>query len=830
MKTAGYLRAFNGEYEGPHLDRVAFPLGGLGAGMICIEGTGALSHLSLRHRPDLFNEPCIFSAVRVEGTPPLARVLEGPVPSWKLYGPPESGNGAPGKTYGLPRFDSASFLARFPFAHITLRDETFPLGVNLTAWSPFIPGDADASCLPLAAIEIRFQNPADFPVNAVYSFHARNFMAIGKEGHRVTPGEKGFVLRQESLPDQPWNQGAFYAGVLDEEAALDCRWFRSGHFDPLTVVWKNIREGACLSNPEFEEGDPSPGGSLALPFRLEPGAEKTVTLLLCWFVPESDLRWGKDAEACDPGSSRKEESLPAPDRYRPWVAARFSSIEEVATYWHSEYRRLHGRTLRFTEAFYDTTLPPEIVEAVAANLPILKSPTLLRQADGRLWGFEGCSDERGCCPGSCTHVWNYAQAIPHLFPALERSLRRTEFFESQDGSGHQKFRAFLPIRPASHDFHAAADGQLGGVMKAFREWRISGDTEWLREMWPQIRSSLDYCIATWDPDRRGALVEPHHNTYDIEFWGPDGMCTSFYLGALRAAVRMGENLGEEVGGYEDLFQKGRRFLESELFDGEMFIQKIEWKDLKAGHPAEHHTSKEGYPPETLALLEREGPRYQYGDGCLSDGVLGAWMAEVCGVGEIIDPEKVTRHLQAVFRYNFRTDLFDHANPQRPTYAAGREGGLLLCTWPKGEALTLPFLYSHEVWTGIEYQVASHLILHGRIGEGLKIVRAARARYDGRVRNPFDEYECGHWYARALSSYALLQAYSGARYDRVEKTLILSPPVEGDFRCFLATATGYGTVGVKEGEPFLETVSGRIEVNRLIFHGEEREFFSLQGTT
>jgi hypothetical protein len=124
------------------------------------------------------------------------------------------------------------------------------------------------------------------------------------------------------------------------------------------------------------------------------------------------------------------------------------------------------------------------------------------------------------------------------------------------------------------------------------------------------------------------------------------------------------------------------------------------------------------------------------------------------------------------------------------------------------------VYSNEVWTGIEYQVASHLIRLGCVEEGLEIVRVARSRYDGRVRNPFDEYECGHWYSRALSSYALLFALTGARYDAVEQVLHLSPRVGGDWRAFLCTATGYGTVGMKNGEPFLEVRSGEIPVTRI----------------
>ncbi|HIW24005.1 MAG TPA: glycoside hydrolase family 116 protein [Candidatus Acutalibacter stercoravium] len=173
------------------------------------------------------------------------------------------------------------------------------------------------------------------------------------------------------------------------------------------------------------------------------------------------------------------------------------------------------------------------MDAVSANLSILKSPTVLRQTDGRLWAWEGCCDTVGSCHGSCTHVWNYAQAIPHLFPMLERTFRNAEFHEDQNEEGHQEFRSALPIRKSGNTFHAASDGQLGGIMKMYREWRIGGDLEFLQEYWPLMKKSLDYCIRTWDKKREGVLKEPHHNTYDIEFWGADGMCSSFYLGPWR---------------------------------------------------------------------------------------------------------------------------------------------------------------------------------------------------------------------------------------------------------------------------------------------------------
>ena len=795
---------YNSAYTGERLSRVAFPLGGMGAGMVCLEGTGALSHFSLRHKPEVFNEPCTFAAVCVKGKKNVARVLEGPVPGWKLFGQPGAGNGASGTSFGLPRFRAAEFLARFPFGVVTLRDKDMPLAVEITGWSPFEPNDADNASLPVAALEYRFTNRSSSSVEAVFSWNARNFMAIHGNPQWVLAAPGGFMLKGGPGKDNPYEEGAFSATVSEPDAKVNCAWFRGGWFDPLTMAWRDIAAGACVERPPVNEGGASPGGSLFVPFKLGPRESNTIVLRFAWYVGQSSVRAGKEPAG-----------TPAiPGNYRAWYAGKFADIGAVTNYWRAHYAELRAQTQRFSDCFYDSTLPAEVIEAVAANLTILKSPTVLRQADGRLWAWEGCGDSCGCCPGSCTHVWNYAQALPHLFPALERTLRETEFGPSQDEHGHQMFRSALPIRAVAHDFHAAADGQLGGIMKVHRDWRISGDTAWLRQLWPKVRQSLDYCIATWDPDSKGWLKEPHHNTYDIEFWGPDGMCTSFYLGALRAAVLMGQALGDDVGAYAALFAKGARRMEQELFDGEYFIQKVEWKNLHAKSPVEMKSMVGNYSPEAIALMEKEGPKYQYGAGCLTDGVLGAWLALACGVGHFLDAQKVASHVRAVHRYNFKPDLSAHVNPQRPSYAAGTEGGLLLCTWPKGGELALPFVYSNEVWTGIEYQAAAHMILMGFVAEGLEIVRACRARYDGRVRNPFNEYECGHWYARAMASYALLQAMSGARYDAVEKVLHLHPTVEGDFRCFLSTATGYGTIGIKHGKPFVEVKSGQIEIRKI----------------
>lgn len=823
-------RKYNDVYTGEYLNRIAFPIGGIGAGMFCLEGTGAVSHMSIRHRPEIFNEPGMFAAITILGEQPKAKVLEGNVPDWKLFGQRGTGNGAAGTTFGLPRFKNATFKTRFPFADIVLEDPKFPIKAQLTGWSPFIPTDDDNSSLPAGAVEYTLTNTSGKNIEAVFSFNTKNFLSSDDAKHTVKSTKNGFVLTQEASKEKPHLLAnmAFFTDNADTK--VDHCWFRGGWWDPLTMAWNAVKDGKIITNDPVEKD--APGASLFVPLNIPAGGSRTVKLMSAWFVPESELKVGDvDADA-KKNCSNEEGCCKGPEdlgvsglkktdttTYKPWYSSIFGDISQVITYWTSRYDELKKKSTLFSDAFYGSTLPAEVIEAVAANLTIIKSPTVLRQYDGRLWNWEGCGDEGGCCHGSCTHVWNYAQAIPHLFPSLEKTLRNTEFCENQNNEGHQAFRANIPISPLKHEFHAAADGQLGGIMKVYRDWRISGDNNWMKRIYPMVKKSMDYCINTWDPKRKGVAEEPHHNTYDIEFWGPDGMCTSFYLGALRAMMEMGKYLKKDVKAYTDLYNKGKAYMESQLYNGEFFIQKIEVEGLEAPDPSKAKSFGGEYSAEAVALLKKEGPKYQYGAGCLSDGVLGAWIAKVCGLPDFLDTKKVESHLLAIHKYNLKKDLSEHENPQRPAYAVGDEGGLLLCTWPKGGKLSLPFVYSDEVWTGIEYQVASHLMLMGKVNEGLDIVRTCRDRYDGRVRNPFNEYECGHWYARAMSSYGMLQGLTGLRYDAVDQSLHADSKV-GDFKTFISTAGGFGTVTLKSGKLSVEVLHGNIPVKKYYLAGKE----------
>jgi uncharacterized protein (DUF608 family) len=812
-------------FSGTTAMQIAMPIGGIGAGCICLNGVGGLQDFSIRHRPDNSALPdghaaghSAFALLHVRGRDPVTRLVEGPFPPEQKYAFGLKAQGSRcGGHEGLPRFEQATFRGEFPFGIVTLRDPRVPLRVTITGWNPFIPLDDKDSGIPCVILEYTLENRSRKTVQYELSYHLSHLVAGSKGAagslNSVIPGAGALLTNQ----DDPAAEGFGSASltVVGHRPAIKAMWPRGGWFDSISALWREVSAGKFRPNKGSNGKDVEGrnGGSVMMRGALRPGARVTYPVVIAWYVPNCMLTVGRP-KGSDCGCAEGEKCAPA---WRPYYVSQWKDAADVAAYVRKNYASLRRRTQAFHDALFASTLPSYVLDAVSANLAILKSPTVLREENGNVWAWEGCFPTAGCCHGTCTHVWNYAQAMPHLFPQLERTLREQEYERSMDERGHVTFRAALPDGPTEHTFHAASDGQLGGIMKLYRDYQISGDRAWLERMLPLAKRSLHYCIRTWDPDREGVLVEPHHNTYDIEFWGPDGMCSSIYLGALAAMAEMCRETGspEEAVEYAELAARGAAYLDDVLFNGEYFEQKVAYEGLRDTSFAERIAKVDRSSGETLRLLKKEGPKYQYGRGCLSDGVLGAWMATTYGIETPQTSANVRKHLESIFRHNFRADLWEHPCTQRPGYAWGHEPGLLLCTWPRGEKPTLPFPYSDEVWTGIEYQVAAHLISEGFVAEGLTIVKAARSRYDGRVRNPWNEYECGSYYARAMSSYALLGALSGFRYSAATKALWLGPKLDRlSFCIFFSTASGWGTLTVTKSAVAVQLTEGTLAVDTL----------------
>ena len=824
-------------FTGDKAVQVAMPLGGIGAGCVCLNGYGGLQDFSIDHHPATTALPegysptkAAFAILHIKGEKPATKLVEGPFPMLKIYDQGLQGEGyRRGGFEGFPRFGKSEFKGEYPFGEVKIGDAALPLQVTLTAWNPFIPLDDKNSSIPCAILEYTLHNSSASPVEYEFSYHlshlAPGCAEDGANSRNTVIPDRGVYLHNVEQPNSE-SFGSACLVAIGTTPRIKGMWLRSPgwEFDSLSALWREVSTGTFTANDGSNDIDTKGrnGCSILFAGSLAPGESRTYPIAIVWYFPNCYLKVGGVTDNDSPQSGTAAGCRTAPAAaappWRPYYASVWLDAREVALYLDQNYASLRSRSLAFRDALFSSTLPPYVLDAVSANLAILKSPTVLRLENGDIWGWEGCFPDAGCCHGSCTHVWNYAQAFPNLYPQLERTLRELELARSMDETGHVTFRSALPEGPVKHDFHAASDGQLGGIMKVYREWQISGDRNWLQKMYPLAKRSLDYCIRTWDPDRRGALFEPHHNTYDIEFWGPEGMCTGIYLGALCAFTQMAEALGQtdDAKEYGDLAHKGARFMDGQLFNGEYYQQKVQYQGLRNTSLAEMVAKVDEHSSEMQKLLKREGPKYQYGTGCISDGVIGVWMARMYGIETPLNRQNVRSSLNSIYKNNFKTDLSQHANAQRPGYAMGHEPGLLLCSWPHGGKPTLPFVYSDEVWTGIEYQVASHLIAEGSVPEGLTIVKALRSRYDGRVRNPWNEYECGNYYARAMSSYALLSALSGFRYSAVTHTLWFGPQLNvRPFQAFFSTASGFGSILLDHDSLHVKLIEGQMQVDKVV---------------
>ena len=777
----------------PHTaTEAAFLLGGIGTGNFSIGSRGDLRDWEIFNRPAKgLKIPYSFFAIRCEdrdgrGAPPVSRILEGPVQ------PPYSSSHGfnTGSVAGLPHMKASELMGEYPFVTVDFLDPQLPLAVSLEGFTPFIPLNAEDSGIPGAFLRYRVRNTSRSLLNVSVAGSLPN--VVGFKGFDpfnnllVHPGGRNEFRAQQSL------HGLFYSSASLQENSLEFgsmallttnggltykeSWLAGGWFDGIQDFWDDFSRDGKLSRASsvtapgsairYQEDRP-PVGSLCIAEQIGPGEERLFEFLIAWHFPNRVRGWRAPAGPGVPVAVMKN-----------YYATRFRDAWEVAVYLAGNAERLEDTSRKFHRALFESTLPDFVIDALASNITVIRSPTCFRLEDGTFVSWEGCHDGDGCCDGSCTHVWNYAQTLAFLFPELERTMRRVEFNVETDADGRMAFRARRLFALPKWEMLPATDGQLGAVVRLYRDWKFSGDDVFLRSVWDRAASALDFAFEYWDGDGDCVLDMEQHTTYDIEFYGPNSLTGSIFYAALKAGAEIAAHLGDapRQARYEEALERGSSRMDALLWNGEYYVQRLD--DVNAY-------------------------RYQYGTGCLSDQLFGQLLAHVAGLGYVLPQEHVKTAIKSVYEHNFVEDLRGHENAQR-TYVLDGEAGLLLCSWPRGGRPRLPFVYSDEVWTGVEYQVAAHLIYEGFVEEGLRMVKAVRDRHDGFKRNPWNEVECGHHYVRSLASWALLPALSGYRYDLTRKRISFQPVVPGgQFSCFFSTGGAWGvyreTVDPRTGE-------------------------------
>ena len=736
-------------YRGKDLEKIGMPIGGLCAGQLYLGGDGKLWHW------DIFN--------KVLGTGDH-NYAHPPLPSSPLEQgfAVEIAAGGQKQVRALDHtgFSDITFCGEYPIAYVDYRDPQSPVTVSLEAFSPHVPLDTQASSLPATVMRYTVKNTSSGKVEVQLAGWLENavrlYTAPGDARAPGTPGRRqNRVLRKRSLL-------AIHSEISPETAE------KSHQHDVGTLVLALLEPvEADQATPALEAGrfpaaafvvDPQPQarppasgypagrklvGSIVRKLALEAGQAATATFIIAWHFPRLTLKDGGR-----------------------FYATRFDHAAAVAEHLAANFASLHAQTRLWHDTWYDSTLPYWFLDRTLLNTSILATSTAHRFATGRFWGWEGV----GCCDGTCTHVWHYAHAVARLFPDLERDLRkRTDFGTAQDPrSGVINFRG--------DNSGLAVDGQAGCILRAYREHQMSNSDALLKELWPRIKLAMQ-CLIHMDQGE-GLVEGAQHNTLDQPWFGKVAWLSSLYLAALRACEEMAHEVGdaEFAGTARAIFDRGSRNLDRQLFNGEYYYQV----------PDKDHVRSVGSQ-----------------NGCEIDQVFGQSWAFQVGLGRILPEGNVKKALAALWKYNFAPDVGPFRKAHKPGrwYAMAGEAGLIMCTWPRGEAARLQQGYDYyfnECMNGFEYQAAGHMIWEGMVQEGLAVTRAIHDRYHPARRNPWNEVECGDHYARSMASYGVFLAACGYEYHGPKRFLAFAPRLSPeDFRAAFTTAEGWGTFSQKD---------------------------------
>ena len=830
------------QYSEEHQSVISFPLGGIGSGCIGLGGNGRLIDWEIFNRPSKgsYNGLSHF-AIRVEDKEEVkdARILNGDL------NPPYIGSLGTQKFHegfgwgpqresmaGMPHFSKNSFKGTFPIAELGFGGDGFPGEVSMLAFNPFIPHNSKDSSIPAAFFSFTLRNTT----SQALTYSLIGVLGNPYKGKTCNQYKKkdGFSMMHLSSLDQA--DSDISSGSICLASDADCisyqeYLYRGSWFDALEVYWKNVLTQGSFNNRSYP---PAEGGSednalMAAHISLESGEIGEVRYIISWHHPNNKNDWNC-AESTD--SLSAEENARCKKLWKNFYSLLWKDSMDSAAYGLREWKRLSRETKMFRDTLFSSSLPEPVLDAVSANLSILKSPTVWRLEDGTLYGWEGVGEkDSGCCEGSCTHVWAYSQVLPFLFPELSRGMREAEYRHNWDEDGSLSFRLMLPLGTTRWEFRPAVDGQFATIMKVYREWKICGDDEWLRRLWPKVRKSVEFAwnrnnADLWDPQKSGILSGRQHHTLDMELFGPNAWLSGMYLGALKASSEMAQVMGDQEAAdeYMSIFFRGCEYLNKNLYNGEYFFQDIDLSDKTILNPYlnkndiiinNNKALADAYWNEELNEI-----KYQIGDGVSIDQMLGQWHADLYGIGDIFGRTQVTSALNALMKYNFREKMRDHYNPCR-IYCLNDESGLVIAAWPdtvKKPAIPAP--YSQETMHGFEYACADLMIKRGLIEAGLKVVKGVRDRYDGRRRNPWNEFECGSNYARSMASYALLLSFSGFSFDGRTGFMAFNPIISGDISYFWSFRSAWGCIERKAGDWIFTVCGGSIPLKSMQLQGGE----------
>jgi non-lysosomal glucosylceramidase len=723
------------------------------------------------------------------------------------------------KTLDADGFNDVSFRGEYPIGKVSYNDADFPVSIALEAYSPFIPLNENDSALPTTIMNYKITNSSTENVVVEIAQWLENAVCpfVDSDAHGRRKNELSFKNDAVSLHfstsggtpelENQHGYGSMNLTLLENEDESFGN-ISTDNITNLTALLDSLKPIKKHSGSSTQSFGKKSMGVLGKSLKLKPGETKDVTFILSWYFPHLNQQENETGQLL---SLQDIKSL------KRHYANRFTSAAAVADYVVANYTQLSEATKLWNRTWYDSTMPYWLLDRSFISLNCLATNTALWFDNNRFWGWEGVE----CCPGTCQHVWQYAQGMARIFPALEKGLRENidygSSFQADGSMGHRDETA------GGYGAQVAHDGHCGTIMRTLREHKMSANNRFLRDNYEKIKKSIQFIINE-DKDKDGLLEGGQHNTLDASWYGPMGWISSLYLGALAA----GKEMALEVNDIDfadtcnALLVKGRKNIVEELYNGEYFIHKPD-----SAHPNAINTN----------------------DGCLIDQVLGQSFAWQVGIEERIIPQKETLSaLKSIWKYNFALDAFLYQQQNKPIkgariYAASGEAGTIMCTWPKGgvekavpgmdkrpdtsETWLGPGGYFDEAMNGFEYQVASHMVSEGMLLEGLATTRAVHDRYSPDIRNPYNEIECSDHYSRSMASYGVFLSVCGYDYHGPKGHLSFNPKLTPNhFRAPFTVAEGWGSFSQRRTgsvqENTIELAYGKLSLSTIKLNAELKE--------
>lgn len=796
-------------YSGTDLPFIGMPVSGICTGQVYLSGDGRLCHWD------------VFKAYggRVDsGDPRGPHYAEPQLPDQPFdHGFAIHCSGDRIRPLSQTGFSDVAFEGAYPVGTVRYRDPSCPVTVELEAFSPFVPLNEDDSGLPVVLLFYTVRNKTNATIDIDIGGWIDNPVcpfAPAPRGQRVvnTTEGHGFAALEFTVSLDPGQSaegdGSMALALLgnDLRATLAPKVAVPSGMAIADAVLAS--QGSHVSTTAGSFDIPMIGG-VSCRRSLGPSEKTTVVFAVAWHF--AAYSGGKVFFST-------MENIPNLTKKRRYYSRRFADSKAVIAYTAENLDRLANLTRLWTSTWYDSTLPVWFLDRTFLNTSTLATQTCHRFDDGRFYGWEGVDS----CPGTCQHVWQYAQAVAHVFPVLERVTREfVDFGIAYHPDGSMDYRAEgsthgeQAISPMENPGEAvlAADGMAGTIIRVYREHKMCADSTFLIRLWPKVRKSIEF-MMTMDPDADGLLEGPQYNTLDATWYGRIPSISSLYLGVLAVGRAMAEEMGdvEFSSSCERRLESGRRNFVEKLYNGEYFVHQPD-------------TTK----PNTLSL----------DDGCYIDQVLGQSFAHQIGFERVIPAEESKAALRSLWKYNFAPDVgvyrsgFSRIQGGR-WFAMPGEAGVIMCTWPLESADRGPIKktdmglgisaegYLNECMNGFEYQVAAHMVAEGMVEEGLAITRAIDDRYAPAKRNPWNEVECGDHYSRSMASFGVFLTASGLDYHGPAQTIKFDPKIQREnFRCAIIVAEGWGTYSQRifsaRFEATLRLRFGRLALRLLSLH-------------